>query len=189
MRPPNNPHARERRKSSKDSLDWFRTPPAATEALLQREVFPGAIWECACGDGAMSRVLAAAGYGVVESDVEYRGAGTGGRDFLLEQAMPEGCASIVTNPPFRLAREFAQHALRLGARKVALIQRVAFLEGATRHRDLFAKHPPSRVWVFASRVTMWAGDAAVQGEKGGAMAFAWFVWERDHRGPVVGWLP
>ena len=37
--------------------DFFPTPAWATFALIDNEKFSGEIWESACGDGAMSRVL------------------------------------------------------------------------------------------------------------------------------------
>src|SRR6478736_5763042 len=40
-----------------DGPDFFPTPAWATYALIDNERFRGDIWECACGDGAMSRVL------------------------------------------------------------------------------------------------------------------------------------
>ena len=38
--------------------DFFPTPRWATHALIDNEEFEGDIWECACGDGAMSAVSA-----------------------------------------------------------------------------------------------------------------------------------
>lgn len=185
-----NIRARERRVSARDDVDYFRTPEAATRALLDREVFPGSVYECACGDGAMARVIEAAGYRVMASDIVDRGYGEAGRDFLLETQLPTGCESVITNPPFRLATRFAEHALQLGARKVALLCRVAFLEGQERAAGIFADGRLSRVWVFSRRITLWRGDLAEPegGPKGGAIAFAWFVWERHHRGSQVGWI-
>jgi hypothetical protein len=37
--------------------DFFPTPRWATFALIENENFSGEIWESACGDGTMSRVL------------------------------------------------------------------------------------------------------------------------------------
>ena len=37
--------------------DFFPTPGWATYAPIDNEEFKGDIWECACGDSAMSRVL------------------------------------------------------------------------------------------------------------------------------------
>jgi hypothetical protein len=186
--PAGNRFARERRNTPRTGLDWFRTPAWATEALLEREAFPGAVWECAAGDGAMADPIAATGYCVVSTDVSPQRADVLPRDFLMEQALPEGCQSIITNPPFKLGGEFARHALALGARKIALIQRLAFLEGAGRERSLFRPHPPARVWVFAKRPTMWAGDMPEVPKANGGMAFAWIVWEAGHTGTQLGWI-
>lgn len=168
--------------------DFFVTPAWVTEALLDREVFAGPIWEPACGNGAMSRVLEAAGYAVHSTDLVDRGYGEGGVDFLA-QPFPVAVhpGSIVTNPPFSLAGDFARHALGLGVRKVALFGRLGFLEGQKR-AAFFERHPPSRVWIFARRATLWAGDAPDPKERGGRQAFAWFVWERGHPPAAPGWI-
>lgn len=39
------------------ATDFYPTPAHVTEALLERETFKGTMWEPACGDGAMSRIL------------------------------------------------------------------------------------------------------------------------------------
>jgi hypothetical protein len=39
-----------------DGPDFFPTPAWATHALIDNEKFTGDIWECACGNGAMSAV-------------------------------------------------------------------------------------------------------------------------------------
>jgi hypothetical protein len=40
--------------------DLYETPPEAVIALLRAEQLPDVIWECACGRGAITRVLRAA---------------------------------------------------------------------------------------------------------------------------------
>ena len=168
--------------------DFYATPARCTEALLSVEKFDGPIWEPACGDGAISTVLAAAGHEVVSTDLVDRGYGASRRDFLLEQTL--AAPNVVTNPPFKLADEFALHALRLGAQKVAIFQRTAWLEGRARLASLWRPYPPVQVWQFAGRQTLWRGDDAEKKDKGGAIAFAWFVWVRGYQGaPLLGWLP
>jgi hypothetical protein len=168
--------------------DFYRTPAHSTKALLAVESFPTSIWEPACGDGAISEVLIAAGHATVSTDLVDRGYSQAGRDFLFEQSLP--APAIVTNPPFKLADEFVLHALRLGASKVAMFMRLGWLEGSARRASLWAPHPPARIWVFSRRQTLWRGDDVSPQEKGGAIAFAWFVWERGHVGaPALGWLP
>jgi hypothetical protein len=174
---------------NRETHDFYPTWPAATRALLAVERFEGAIWEPACGDGAMSRELVAAGYPVLSTDLVNRGYGEGGRDFLTEwQAM---APNIVTNPPFRWAKEFVDRALLLTATpkgKVALFLRLAFLEGVDRGR-WFPFTPLARVWVMSRRVPMGRGKLPDQDVGHGVIAFAWFVWEHGHTGmPALGWL-
>jgi hypothetical protein len=188
-----NARARERRISSLDEDDWFPTPAPCTQALLDHEIFTQDIWEPACGDGAMARVIERLPLSrrVHATDLVDRGYGTGGVDFLRADRLPgPGDWSIITNPPFKLAGAFADHALALKPRKLALFVRVSFLEGQKRAAGLFRDNPPARFWVFSRRQTLWKGGDPDARTKGGAMAFAWAVWERGHRGgPVIGWLP
>ena len=80
--------------------DFYATPAWVTEALLRHIHFRGPIWEPCCGDGAMSTVLGRHGYTVVSTDIAARGFGIPGIDFLACRTVPEGCRSIVTNPPY-----------------------------------------------------------------------------------------
>ena len=80
--------------------DYYPTPRWATFALIDNEEFRGDIWECACGDGAMSQVLEETGCPVRSSDLHQRGYGEDGVDFL--QAT-QRTSNIVTNPPYNSA--------------------------------------------------------------------------------------
>ena len=66
-----------------DGPDFFPTPRWATFALIENEKFNGEIWECACGDGTMSRVLEETGQPVRSTDLYDRGFGEAGVDFLI----------------------------------------------------------------------------------------------------------
>jgi len=165
--------------------DYYPTPAAGTRALLAVERFEGPIWEPACGAGDMSRVLEAAGYPVISTDLVDRGYGEARQDFLM-QWQPRA-PNVVTNPPFKLAEEFAAKALALTTGKVALLARLAWLEGKQR-RQLFEGSPLARVWVFSGRLGFDRGQLAREGA-GGMVAFAWFVWDHAHRGaPTLGWI-
>lgn len=172
--------------ANRETHDFYPTWPAATRALLRAEQFDGAIWEPACGDGAVSIELERAGHDVVSTDLIDRGFGEGGRDFLMEWSPV--APNIVTNPPFRWAREFVDRALMLTTGKVALFLRLAFLEGVERGGWL-PSTPLARVWVMFRRVLMGRGKLAGEGEGHGVIAFAWYVWEHGHLGaPALGWL-
>lgn len=166
--------------------DFYPTPPAGTLALLSVESFTGTIWEPACGDGAISKVLEAAGHSVISTDLIDRGYGTPNVDFLLDyQTTAE---NIITNPPFKHAEEFARHALSRATRKVAMLCRLGWLEGGKR-QSLFTGTPLARVWVFSRRLAMLRGGAEWEGGGGGMIAFAWYVWEHGYFGPpTIGWI-
>jgi hypothetical protein len=167
--------------------DFYPTPPEATEALLRVETFCGTLWEPACGDGAISRVLEAHGHRVRSSDLVDRGYGETGVDFLLFPNAGAGCVtSVVTNPPYCLAEAFVTTSLTVARDKVAMLLKLAFLEGVAR-KALFETTPLARVWVFSRRLTMTRNGEARTG--GGMIAFAWFVWEHGWEGPPrLGWI-
>jgi hypothetical protein len=157
-----------------DGPDYFPTPRWATHALADNEKFTGPIWESACGNGAMSEVLALYGNSVASSDLYDRGYGEAGIDFLdCNRRAP----NIVTNPPYNSAEGFVRSGLEKADRKFALLLRLAFLEGANRQRTIFSRCPPSRVWIFSERITFYPANAEQKGS--GTTAYAWFVWDKD----------
>lgn len=160
-----------------DGPDFFPTPAWATEALVDNEHFDGDIWECACGNGAMSEVLKKTGNKVYSSDLIDRGYGDGGVDFLNSDLKYD---NIITNPPYNAAEGFVKSGLVLARKKFALLLRLAFLEGANRQRTIFSTSPPSRVWVFSERITFYPAGAEVKGT--GTTAYAWFVWDKESLG-------
>src|SRR5262249_24298803 len=71
------------------------------------ELPAGAIWEPACGRGAIANVLRAHGHSVVCTDlVDYAAdpAAIYGVDFLKTTELPPGVTCILTNPPFKIHR-------------------------------------------------------------------------------------
>lgn len=169
--------------------DLYESPAVAVHALLKAEDLPQVIWEPACGPGSIVRVLRASGRTVYATDlVDYASPDQdeAGWDFLLERQLPIGVQAIVTNPPFKNAGEFVGHALEL-CPKVAMLLRLAFLESTKRTPILDSGHL-ARVHVFRNRLPMMhrAGQGIVEADKqsSSALAFAWFVWDRNHTGPT-----
>jgi hypothetical protein len=167
--------------------DFHETPRVAIEALLSVETFSGPIWEPACGHGAISDVLTERGHRVISTDLVDRGYGLGRIDFLME--MHALAPNIVTNPPFKLAAEFADRARSLATDKVAFLCRLGWLEGGAR-RTMFARTGLSRVWVFSRCLPMMHRHGYDGPKSSSTIAFAWFVWDHEHIGaPTIGWLP
>jgi hypothetical protein len=162
-------------------LDLYETPAVAVEALLRIEKIPQRIWEPAAGKGAIVRVLRNHGHAVIASDIyDYGGLDFVG-DFRAQEKMPDGCDCILTNPPYQIVEPFVARALDL-APLVILLLRLAFME-SERRSPILENRGLARVHVFRKRLPMmhrdqWAGRKANSG-----MAFAWFVWDRAHRGP------
>jgi hypothetical protein len=175
-----------KRTADKDGADYYPTPFWATHALCEVEQFEGPIWEPACGDGAIRRVLWDRGYqSVTASDLYDRGHGITGVDFLTSN---ESFANIITNPPFHSAEQFVRAGVRQAKQKLCLLLRLAFLEGAGRADGLFKEHPPARVWIVPERITFY--PSGIQTAGGGTMAYAWFVWQPGFQGdPIVKWIP
>lgn len=127
-------------------LDFYPTPPLATVALLPHiGNFPDPIWECACGDGAMAKILIAEGHDVYASDIADRGYGNVGKFFDFLSFVPATShGSIVTNPPFNLAHEFIAHAHKLGFRHIAMLLKADFWNAKCR-QELWDMRPPSEI--------------------------------------------
>lgn len=174
--------------------DLYETPAVAVETLLRIEDVPQILWEPACGPGAIVRVLRASGRQVYATDlVDYESPDQDchGWDFLMEQQAPLGVQAIVTNPPFKNCALFAAKALRLVPR-VYMLMRLAYLEAGNMQnetsrarRDSLDGGRLARVRIFRKRLPMmhragWEGRKANSG-----MAFAWFCWDADHRGPII----
>lgn len=106
--------------------DYYATPFEATEAILSREELYGSILEPAAGEGHISKVLREhyPNSQIISTDLVQRddrfGCGiVGGVDFLTEN-YPEKFNNVITNPPFSLAKEFAEKALEVSTGKVIL---------------------------------------------------------------------
>jgi hypothetical protein len=125
--------------------DFYPTPAWVTECLLANVALRGPIWEPCCGDGALVKVLSAAGHEVVATDLVDRGFGRVGVDLLQTSAMPDGCRALVTNPPYgdggtrsrtgkasSLMLAFTEHAIRLARQaqgQLALLVRYQWIAG------------------------------------------------------------
>lgn len=168
----------------RQSEDFYATDPKAAELLCDVEKFSPKIWEPACGQGHLSEVFRKRGYEVRSTDLIDRGYGEQ-MDFLFFNTEPWD-GDIITNPPYRLAKEFVYQALTIirGGYKVCMFLRLQFLEGQER-RKLFEEFPPKVVYVFSSRM-LCAKDGDFEKDKcNSAVAYAWFVWEKGYKGETI----
>lgn len=172
--------------------DFYATPAWVTEALLHHVRLRGPVWEPCCGDGAMSRVIEAAGLDVHSSDLVDRGYGQGGVDFLACQAVPAGCQSIVTNPPYgetgvhagqsrspSAMLRFLRHALMLTEQvqgQLALLVRLQWIPGQ-RAAAIMNAAPFSAVIMLKDRIQWFDMGAETNRAQ---HHHAWVVFDHAH---------
>jgi len=179
-----------RNNGEREKNDFYPTPPFAVEELLKRETFNGNIWECACGDGAISKVLETNNYQVLSTDLIYRGYGVGSTNFLQDGIFNnlEVQDNIITNPPYKFGLEFIIRAKKLSRYKIAMFLKTVFLESSSRYNMFQDKEFPLKtVYQFCKRVPIY--KSGVKMKNSGLVAYAWFVWDKSHKGkPTIEWI-
>lgn len=176
------------------SLDFYATDPKAAEWLLKLEPnLSNNIWECACGDLALSNVFINAGKSVRNSDIVARVNNVEILDFLSCNSLVHD-TDIITNPPYKYAKEFVEKALSLidDGRYVCMFLKLTFLEGQSR-RKLFKDYPPIRVWVSSARMACYPSglptNLSNNRSSSSAVCYAWFVWQKGYKGfPELRWF-
>lgn len=167
--------------------DLYETPYSMTTQLLEVERFSTwePILEPACGNGAIVRPLEKAGFKVHAFDIAT------GADFLALDYEGRPWPQIITNPPYSLASEFVLQAKRSCSSKFAFLLPLDYLHGLDRFKTIFLDDdfPLARVWTFVRRPDLRAPIREDGKYPTGALTFAWFIWDRSHRGPYQGgWI-
>lgn len=161
--------------------DFYETPEWATEALFSKEKFEGKVWEPACGDNAMVRVIEKHN-ACVATDI------LSGTDFLATTSN-FNTANIITNPPYSITQKFVLTAKLWAEKKIAMLMRLTFLEGQARKKMFEDKEFPLKaVYVFSKRVQMFP-HGEDKPKNSSMMAYAWYVWDKKHIGePILRWI-
>ena len=165
---------------SERGLDLYETPACAVTALLRAELLPLCVFEPAAGRGSIVNVLRSRGHRVVASDVVDYGDLDFVADFLTVPTMPAGCGAVITNPPFGIVNKFIAHALDLSPR-VIILARLALLESVAR-TEILEYRNLARIHVFRERLPRMHRDGWLGPRASSSIAFAWFCWDKDHRG-------
>jgi hypothetical protein len=184
------------KKWERKPSDLYPTPVDGTESLIpvlkamkRPDGLPvKRIWEPACGDGRLARVLEWHGFEVVSTDLrEYPGYGEGGLDFLSEHPKAKWgwdigeIDAIVTNPPFSLAEEFIRRALSMTP-NVAMLLKQTYWNVGGRSAGLWVDHMPDMELKLTWRLAFLAK------ERGNSplMDCMWNVWLGENAALPVG---
>ncbi len=169
--------------------EFYPTPPEATRALLSVEKFEGSIWEPACGEGAIAKVLADTGHKVVATDLVEYGFGISGIDFLKE--LRPRAKHIVTNPPYGagLADAFAEKALRFAAQTGGTVAMLLNLSSLSHRRrtEWWKEKPPARLYAIDDIVCWPSHRYGPAPEYFTKHRYVWAVWTPNHKGPSAFW--
>lgn len=179
----------ESRRLSKDSLEYFPTPPWATRALLNELLIPQffelrtkRVREPCAGGGHMVAPLRERFAHVDVADIHDWGIGPEIRDFCDEtpaRLLADGHELphwTIVNPPFEQSVRFFERAWDISIEGVAVFCRLGWLSGQERFRRVFGPRPPSFVCPFSERVALIEG--AWDPEASTATDYAWYVWDK-----------
>lgn len=168
--------SQERRKDG----DFFPTPLDVAYVLLDNEPIlkggPLTIWEPHCGEGHLANAIRAFGHNVIATDIKDRGYADGSVADFFEASQPESVDGIIMNPPFNNITAHIKRALGFSHSFLIALTPAEFW-ARKKHLDLFAKHPPSRVYPVA-----WKPDFTGGGS--GIFCVQWCVWDLFHDGPT-----
>ena len=164
--------------------ECFETPLWAVHAILDVELLTPMVVDPCCGQGVLAKAADQRGYHVFASDLYDWGYGASNVDFLenddVLRFVPN--ATVFMNPPFSLAVDFVETAIKNGARKVVCFQRLSWWSSAKRV-PFWSHRPPNRIYVCTDRASCWRIDIPPHKRTGGTTTdHAWFVWERGQPG-------
>jgi len=175
--------------------DFYATNPDSVRALFDNANIVGdSFYEPCVGQGHIADVIKEYyPYATVyASDLVDRGyKGTVIKNFVNSE--PEVKTDwVITNPPYKYAREFIDNSLKVANKGVAMFLKIQFLEGQSRKKWFKSNHL-KYVYVFSKRQDPWRNGEKVNpktGKKwGSTMCFAWFIWKKGYKGePIIRWI-
>ena len=180
-------HSEENRANN----DFYATDPKDVELLFTEcnLKFANDILEPCAGEGHIAEVFKKHGFNVKACDLIQRTYPLDNTwDFLTQTEKFDG--DIVTNPPYDLASQFVEKSLELipTGNLVVMLLKLTFLESKKR-RKLFDTKQLKTVYVFTNRTVCARNGNEEEFGKGGAVAYAWFVWEKGYNDdPKIKWI-
>lgn len=182
--------------SKREENDFYATNPETLKLFLYEfwkdNSFEGDILEPACGQGHISETLKEMlpNFNIISTDLIDRGYGQGGVNFLTHD-YKRTFNTVITNPPFSLAKEFIEKGLEIADKYVIMLCKIQLLEGLKR-KDMFLNTPLKYVYVHTTRQATWKEGKPTdsKGKKWATtMCLAWFVWDKEYEGePVIRWI-
>jgi len=181
-------------KNKRVEYDFYATNPKALTSLLSKEIFDFTRFLEPCvGQGHLVEVIKNKIKVGSYLDIVDRGYPDTIECNFLDWKTEEKFTTIITNPPYSLAKEFLEKGMELlkDNGKMALFLKIQFLEGVKRI-EMFKQYPPKYIYVFSKRMATWNNGKPLNEENkkwATTMCHAWFVWEKGNQEePIVRWL-
>ncbi len=172
--------------------DWYVEEEWVDHRLFEYEPFEGSICDPACGLGRIVEAARCARFTHAwgQDKVDRSAYCERTADFLSDDFRDRTPENVVSNPPFKLSREFVVRARQIAARKVVMLLPLGWISGDKRSRWL-EETRPRRVLILTPRPSTPPGPALLTGllPRRGKTDFAWYIWERGYNGePEFAWL-
>lgn len=161
------------RGATRNERDFYATPEGAFKPLIPFLPKEWSYWEPACGDGRLIRWMQEAGLQADGADLDPQGNFKQAN--FLEDMTLRDCT--ITNPPFGLAQEFCDHAIK-HSNHVFMLLRLNFLASVKR-RDWFLQNEPAALFILSKRPSF-TGNG-----KTDATDYCWIYWHHLTPGLVA----
>lgn len=176
--------------------DFYATPYTTTEGFLKEFNLGNinSVLEPSVGMGHMAKVIKEfyPNIDITCCDIVDRGyPGTIITNFL-EYDFDKKFDVVITNPPFKLAKEFVEKGLDISNKYVIMTLKVQFLESISR-KEFLKNSPLKYVYVHSERQSCMRDGEEINPNTGkkwsSALLLCWFVWEVGYEGePIIRWI-
>lgn len=190
------------RRSDVQALDFYTSPPDFVQHALKYLDHGEILWEPSVGTGKVSAPLETQGFSVYSSDIyDYgyvsgKGFPTEVVDFFKIEELPflyygEPVTTIITNPPYKQAQKYVEHALHLlrGTKggKVIMLLRLDFLTSQARGKFFSTVGQLKHVDIFSYRIKCLKDD--IDDGASSQVNYQIFVWQKGYEGqPTIDWI-
>ncbi len=167
-----------RANGDREENDFYPTPASAVRPLIEMEWFEWTIFEPACWRWDISECFVNKWFEVTSTDLIYRGYWEWEKDFLNYTWF--WFDNIVTNPPYKLAKEFIEHSKKYAGKKIAMFLKTTFLESSGRYKMFQdTEFPLKTVYQFCKRVPIYKNWEKMKNSW--LVAYARFVRDKDYK--------
>ena len=166
--------------------DLYTTDPKSVRDLIELEGLNDmVILEPCVGLGHIAKELEKANNHVITNDLVDYGYPLTYKQNFLENKFDVNVDCIVMNPPFKFSKDFVIKALEISD-IVYVFEKITFLEGIARYKELYSKGLLEKVYIYSYRVACHKNGDITQKLN---MAYCWFKFNAYNKNKtIVEWI-